>query len=549
MQKCVTAVVIAAGLASPALAQWSTDPMNPLEVGAGANDQIQAKIRPTPDGGCWISWFDNATGGYDVRVQRLNAAGAAQLAPGGVLVADRNVSSTVDYDLAVGPTGEAYITFNDDRGGASQITVNRIASDGTLLWGPAGFGVQVSSGTGFHANPRVTALYSGDVVVGWTTDAMFTLVRLDDGGVPVWPAPVTTVDPGHNLTLSDLHASGEEVLALWVRSQTTNFLSAKGLRMQRFNADGARVWGADTVVYPSTAQGVTPIKSIQNGYFPTFIPDGAGGAVVAWYDTGTTRNAWIQHVDADGTLRFPGDGLAGSASGTQLRLSAAGAFDASSGDYYLGFVVSNSTQTQWGYRAQRFDSAGAPQWGGAGLQLLGLSTVQTSFDRALATGGGVEFFTFEDCCGFTGPLYGWSLDAAGGQHWSPIPLRVNTRNSSKARLDVTRSATGDALLAWTDGSDVVAQNVNPDGSLGADACRADLSGASDPNDPAYGVPDGVLDAADFFYFLDQFAAGNLGAADLSGSSDPNDSGYGEPDGTLDGSDFFYFLDAFVEGCA
>lgn len=79
-------------------------------------------------------------------------------------------------------------------------------------------------------------------------------------------------------------------------------------------------------------------------------------------------------------------------------------------------------------------------------------------------------------------------------------------------------------------------------------CEPDLSGSSDPNNAAYGVPDGVVDASDFFYYLDQFAAGNVAVADLSGTSDPNDPGYGEPDGVLDASDFFYYLDQFAAGC-
>jgi hypothetical protein len=79
-------------------------------------------------------------------------------------------------------------------------------------------------------------------------------------------------------------------------------------------------------------------------------------------------------------------------------------------------------------------------------------------------------------------------------------------------------------------------------------CPADLSGSSDPNDPAYGQPDGIVDSADFFYYLDQFVAGNLAVADLSGSSDPNDSSYGQPDGIVDSADFFYYLDIFVGGC-
>ncbi|MCC6285193.1 MAG: S8 family serine peptidase [Phycisphaerales bacterium] len=79
-------------------------------------------------------------------------------------------------------------------------------------------------------------------------------------------------------------------------------------------------------------------------------------------------------------------------------------------------------------------------------------------------------------------------------------------------------------------------------------CPADLSGSSDPNDPGYGVPDGSIDSADFFYFLDAFAAGDAQTADLTGSSDPNDPAYGTPDGLIDAADFFFYLDLFVQGC-
>lgn len=80
------------------------------------------------------------------------------------------------------------------------------------------------------------------------------------------------------------------------------------------------------------------------------------------------------------------------------------------------------------------------------------------------------------------------------------------------------------------------------------ACAADLSGSSDPNSAAYGVPDTFVDASDFFYFLDQFAADNFAVADLTSSADPNSPGYGVPDGTIDASDFFFYLDLFVQGC-
>ncbi len=106
---------------------------------------------------------------------------------------------------------------------------------------------------------------------------------------------------------------------------------------------------------------------------------------------------------------------------------------------------------------------------------------------------------------------------------------------------------------WASGNDATSGGLQGNFAIfqfsaGPGGCRADLSGSTDPNDPNYGVPDGLVDASDFFYFLDQFAGGNLAVADLSGSTDPNDPGYGVPDGSLDASDFFYFLDIFVIGC-
>jgi len=78
-------------------------------------------------------------------------------------------------------------------------------------------------------------------------------------------------------------------------------------------------------------------------------------------------------------------------------------------------------------------------------------------------------------------------------------------------------------------------------------CPADLTGSVNPTAPAFGVPDGNIDASDFFFYLGQFAAGACDA-DLTGTVDPNASGFGRPDGIIDASDFFFFLGLFSDGC-
>ncbi|MCA9287547.1 MAG: hypothetical protein KDA05_03125, partial [Phycisphaerales bacterium] len=79
-------------------------------------------------------------------------------------------------------------------------------------------------------------------------------------------------------------------------------------------------------------------------------------------------------------------------------------------------------------------------------------------------------------------------------------------------------------------------------------CQADLTTSAIAGGAGYGVPDGVLDNNDFFYYLAQFAAGNAAVADLTTSAVPGSVGYGVPNGVINNEDFFYYLALFAAGC-
>jgi len=80
------------------------------------------------------------------------------------------------------------------------------------------------------------------------------------------------------------------------------------------------------------------------------------------------------------------------------------------------------------------------------------------------------------------------------------------------------------------------------------SCRADLTTGAIPGQPGYGVPNGILNNDDFFYYLSQFAAGNLAVADLTTTAIPGSPGYGTPNGVLNNDDFFFYLSIFSAGC-
>lgn len=134
--------------------------------------------------------------------------------------------------------------------------------------------------------------------------------------------------------------------------------------------------------------------------------------------------------------------------------------------------------------------------------------------------------------------------AAGGWATPRVPLFSPTETFGDS-FDIPFSRSSEGVDGpWP--NDI---NVEPPGSPdGFVSCGPDLTTSSDPADASYGVPDGVLDASDFFYFLDRFVAADFITCDISGSSDPLSPVYGVPDSELDAGDFFYYLDLFTGGC-
>ncbi len=86
------------------------------------------------------------------------------------------------------------------------------------------------------------------------------------------------------------------------------------------------------------------------------------------------------------------------------------------------------------------------------------------------------------------------------------------------------------------------------GTVTGGTCKPDLTTGAIAGQPGYGTPNGVLNNDDFFYYLAQFAAGNLAVADLTTGAIAGQPGYGVPNGVLNNDDFFYYLAIFAAGC-
>lgn len=521
MKPCATVCFLLA--VCPALGQWSADPGTNLVIGDRSGEQVQPKVRALPDGSCYISWLDNAAGGYDTYLQRLDAAGVEQWPHNGLRITDFSQSSTQDYGLDVDADGNALIAFRSDLGGTIQISAQKVAPDGTFLWGTNG--VQVTNDSGISVNnPKITALDDGTVVVGWSQATGIGLQKLSAAGSPLWAAGgILSAPATGSYGMSDVKPGGDgAVIVLMQRPLGANpVTSNKHLATQKFDASGTPLWNEGTPLV------IFDANSIQNGYFPTFEPDGAGGAVYGWYERGGSRNALLQRVRSDGVEMYTHNGVPANTTAGKDRLSPWMAYDAATDTAYMAWTQTNITiQNSWGVYAQKF-VGGVRQWGDDGIEILPQTADQNSFVRCTVSGDGVMVAWFEKPG--NSRVLTTRLDSAGAASWIPAIREVTSVLTSKGRLDMAGTAGGCAYLTWHDGrgtaNDIIAQAVTADGDLGpcpAASCPADFNN------------DGGVDGADVEAFYIVWEAGEAGA-DVNG------------DGGIDGGDVETFFAAWEAG--
>ncbi len=447
-------------MATAALAQWSGDPMQNLAVAVKTNDQVQPKVGTLPDGSAYVSWFDNETGGYDVYLQYFDGKGYAQWSTGGILIADRNYSSTTDYGFTVDGAGNALLAFNDDRSGNDQITVTKVSPAGVQLWGPTG--VQASSGTAPKYAPDVAVTSDGGIAVGWTgggkkgVDTVYA-AKLDANGSMLWDVALGSAK-GYDYAFSHLApADNGSVIVLMVRTAVKSLGTGnRGLFAQKYSAKGRPAWGKGVVVLDNA--------SLQGGEFPDIVSDGAGGAVMAWYTTG--GESYVQHLDASGLELFPHNGLAAATNGDS-RTEPSFTFDAASGTTTM---VYNETflATGNGIGGQRFSSAGVRLWTNDGVTIRpGDYSVSTAWPTVVTTPSG-PLVTWIEIAYPDSQIYGARLDGTGTITCPGI--NVSLAPGSKNRIAAVSTPEGGGIFAWEDGrsdfSDIYAQRLGADCTLG-----------------------------------------------------------------------------------
>lgn len=496
--------------ANEASAQWSSDSTVHQTVADGNGEQVQPKVVPTSDGGCYISWFTSDSG-YDVRLQRLSAEGESLWGENGILIADRGYSSTQDYDLDIDLEGFAVLTFRDDRFGGDRITAQRVAPNGNFAWGPNG--IQFSDGVTFVATPDIAGTTDEHVVVAWASDSETRLARVNLDGSVEWESSIS--EPGNTTLVASMHGAGDgRVVISWIQYEI--FFGQKTLHATMIDPDGTEPWASRAAVYDG--------GSIQFGTFPEFVANNDGSSTFSWYDTQNSLNVYAQRLAADGSELFSHNGVAVSTAPRE-RVSPTAAYDQTTGTTYVAWVELTNNQGSQGIYTQALDASGNRLWGSSGSELNPPDANSSGSISVEILENNLVTMWIEGGAGFGADvIHAVRQDNSGGTLWGSM---IASDPAYRARLASTVSGS-QIIAAWQIGdfgvADIQAHNLNADGSLGvASDCRSDLNG------------DGVIDFFDVSILITAFNVMDP-IADITGDS------------VINFFDISAFLSDYNQGC-
>jgi hypothetical protein len=225
---------------------------------------------------------------------------------------------------------------------------------------------------------------------------------------------------------------------------------------QRIDASGVPKW---------TTDGVAICVAASFQYTPTIVADGAGGAIITWYDLRSgNSDIYVQRINSAGAVLWTANGVAlCTAAFDQIYPmivsdGAAGAIVA-----WIDF----RSGVSYDVYARRVNSTGVPQWAADGVALCTAPNTQGAVVIA-SDGAGGAIGAWEDNRGANTDIYAQRINGAGATQWAGNGVAICTAANPQNLPSISADGASGAVVAWQDlrsgFNDIYAQRVNSGGA-------------------------------------------------------------------------------------
>lgn len=437
------------------------EPQNGLKIETNA---AAPRLISDGAGGTILAWIDGSKGTEsDLYAQRVDGSGIVQWGASGVAVSTA-MNDQGGHQIISDGTGGAILVWEDRRNGKDwDIYAQRISAAGRVLWTPDG--VALSTAANDQVTPRLIPDGAGGAIVTWIdgrsgTDWEIYIQRIDGNGEVKWPAggvalskATDTHSPATTPTQSVVSDGSGGAIVVWNDFRNGNW----DLYSQRVDASGTLQWPIEGV----------PVSTAANDQLsPQTVSDGAGGAVVAWYDfrSGTNWDIYAQRVDGDGKMQWLMDGVVISTA-IHHQISPQLASDGSGGAI-IAWIDFRSGTDQDLY-AQRVDQNGAAQWTADGVPISTAPNDQLA-PQIVSDNDGGAIVAWTDRRNGNEDIFAQRISRSGEIQWAADGIAVSTAADRQHDPQLISDGTGGAIITWQEHrsgtSDVYAEMIHSDGN-------------------------------------------------------------------------------------
>jgi len=315
--------------------------------------------------------------------------------------------------------------------------------------------------------PTIISDGVGGAIVTWCDErngigsADIYVQRVNASGVPQWTAEgVALCISANSQVLPAIVSDGAGgAIVAWEDGRLDADIYA-----QRVSSSGIPQW---------TWNGVVVCTASNNQHAPTLISDGAGGAIIAWYDyrNGINNDIYVQRLDASGTPQWTADGVAlCTAAGEQLGQTI-------TSDGAGGAIVTWSDSrsgTNYDIYTQRVNASGVPQWTADGVPLCIAANDQSS-PKIVSDDAGGAIVVWQDSRNGSYDIYAQRVSSYGYVQWTIAGVSLCLAANQQHYPTTVSDGDGGAIVTWYDSrggtdADIYAQRV---GASGASLWEAD----------------------------------------------------------------------------
>lgn len=423
------------------LAQWSEKGIPVCSAGA---DQLEPLIISAADGGVIVAWLDPRNGyRSNIYAQRIDAYGRTLWQRDGISVITGNWlkrNLAMSSDLQEG----ALIAWHDRRHETSgDIYCQRIDADGNALWNENG--VAACRVAGGQSSPRIFSDGFGGAIVYWidTRNKLgycdIWMQRIRSDGTVLWDKSGISVLTGWNRGITGRDAvliDNNDVIIAW--EMRNRFKGEMDIHVQRIDLNGNVLWQTN---------GIPICRALGNQSWPQVMQDYQGGAFICWSDS-RNKDIYAQRINIEGDAYWELNGVpVCSAPGEQIHPVMVG--DYAGGGIILFADKNRIGDSDSDLYAQRFNNDGNLLWGNGGIPICTSESDQIHYNIRLDDNG-CAIIVWTDSRNSVSACYAQKLIFDGSRLWDPQGIVLCQEAVYGSSVRITPDHKGGLFATWID---------------------------------------------------------------------------------------------------